>query len=532
MTSPGIRVLVADSIHEQGITNLKTNQRIHVDTANGMSEAELVEKLGSYDALIVRSTTKVTAPAIKAGAKRLRIIGRAGIGVDNIDTACATEHGILVCNTPDSNATTTAELAIAHLFSLSRNLPRADKSLRGGEWTPAKFVGAEVSGKIAGIIGFGTIGRIFADRAMGLKMHVLAYDPLVAPIVFEENGVERCELEDLLSRADYVSLHCPLVEKTRNLINAARLAAMKPGARIINCARGGIIDEAALYEALKAGHIAGAALDVFATEPPAASPLLTLDNVVFTPHLGASTQEAQTAVSLRIAETIAAYLATGVVTDAINVPRVSAELVSKARPYRGLARSLGSLIAELTGGAISALEVHLHGRAAELDARTITSDAIAGVLGTSLAVKVNEVNAMALAKRQGIVISESRSEDMQDYVSQIELRATTNKGVTTVAGTLLGEKQPRIVQIDDYDVEAVPEGLMLYTRHDDRPGVVGALGSILGREGINISRMQIGTAPGKTESIALIGIERALGEAALDEIRRLPAIKQAIQIEL
>jgi len=532
MTTPAIRVLVADTIHEQGVAHLRANPGFQVDTANGMTEAELVEKLGDYDALIVRSKTKVAAPAIKVGAKRLRIIGRAGIGVDNIDTVCATEHGIFVCNTPDSNATTTAELAIAHLFSLSRNLPRADKSMRAGEWTPAKFVGAEVSGKTVGIIGFGTIGRIFAGRALSLTMHVLAFDPLVTPKVFEEHGVERCELEDLLKRADYISLHCPLVEKTSNLLDATHLAMMKPGARIINCARGGIIDEAALYDALKGGHLAGAALDVFADEPPKSSPLLTLDNVVLTPHLGASTEEAQTAVSLKIAETIATYLSTGVVNDAINVPRVPAELVSKARPYRGLARALGSLIAELSGGAISGLEVNLHGRAADLDARTITSEAIAGVLGRSLEVKVNEVNAAALAKRQGIAISESRSQEMQDYVSLIELRAKTAKGTTTVAGTLLGEKQPRIVQIDDYEVEAVPEGLMLFTRHDDRPGVVGALGGILGREGINISRMQIGAAAGKTESIALIGIARPLKDAALEEIRKLSAIKQVLQIEL
>lgn len=532
MTSPPIRVLVADTIHEQGIANLRAVPGFHVDAANGMSDAELVEKLPGYDALIVRSKTKVKAPAIKAAASRLRIIGRAGIGVDNIDTACATEHGIFVCNTPDSNATTTAELAIAHLFSLSRNLPRADASMRAGEWAPAKFMGAEVSGKTVGVVGFGTIGRIFASRALGLKMHVVAFDPLVTDAIFEEHGVERCELDDLVRRADYISLHCPLVEKTRNLFDASRLAMMKTGARIINCARGGIIDEVALYDALDSGHLAGAALDVFAAEPPKDSPLLTLDSVVLTPHLGASTEEAQTAVSLKIADTIATYLTTGVVNDAINVPRVPAEQVGKARPYRTLARSLGGLVAALCDAPITGLDVAMHGRAADLDSRTITAEAIAGALGRSLEVKINEVNAAALAKRHGIAISESRSEQMHDYVALIELTAKTAKGTTKVAGTLLGEKQPRIVDIDGYEVEAVPEGQILFTRHDDRPGVVGAIGGILGREGINISRMQIGTASGRTQSIALIGIAHPLADATIAEIRKLPAIEQAIQIEL
>ncbi len=532
MTPAAQRILIADAVHEQGRAILAAEPGLEVDVALGLDEAQLAERIANYDALIVRSKTRVTAPVIAAGKQRLKVIGRAGIGVDNIDVAAATEHGVLVCNTPDSNATTTAELALAHLFSLSRNLPSADRSVRAGEWQPAKFTGAEVSGKTAGVIGFGTIGRIFTRRCLGLKMRVLAYDPFVTPQTIEELGADPADLDSLLARADYVSLHCPLMDKTRNLLDASRLAKMKEGARLINCARGGLVDETALYEALKSGRLAGAALDVFVSEPPKGSPLLTLDNVVLTPHLGASTEEAQQAVSVKIAETIAAFLTKGVASDAVNVPRIPVDQQTRAQPYLGLARALGALIAELAPGPIKELEVGLFGRAADLDPRPITAQALVGVLGKRLAVAVNQVNAGPLAQRHGLHVRETRSDVMQDYVSLIQIRALNGAGGVSVAGTLLGERHPRLVRIDEYDVEAVPEGHILFTRHHDRPGVVGALGGILGREAVNISRMQIGSATGKAEAISLIGIETPLSDDVLAEIRALPAIHQAVQIDL
>lgn len=528
---PTHRVLVADAIHEQGRSILAARDGFEVDVATGLNEAALCERIVDYDALIVRSKTRVTASVISAG-RRIKVIGRAGIGVDNIDVPAATERGIVVFNTPDSNATTTAELALAHLFSLSRHLPQADRSLRVGEWQPARFIGAELSGKTVGVIGFGTIGRIFTRQCLALNMYVLAYDPFVTSKAISDAGAEPLDINELLARADYVSLHCPLVESTRNLLDGTRLAQMKSGARLINCARGGLVDEAALYSVLKSGHLAGAALDVFVHEPPTGAALLTLDNIVVTPHLGASTEEAQQAVSIKIAESVADFLATGATLNAVNLPHISTELLSRTRPYQSLGRALGCLLAELVIGPIIELEVGLFGRAAELDSRPITAQALVGVLGKRLAVAVNQVNAAQLAQRQGMKVRETRTEVTRDYISVVEVRATTASGTTSVAGTLLGELQPRLVRINDYDVEAMLAGHMLFTRHDDRPGVVGALGGILGREGINISRMQVGSALGRAEAIALFGFSAPLSDRAMAEIRALSAIQQVVQIEL
>lgn len=527
------RVLIADPIHEDGRRLLEANAAFSVDVETGLDAAGLIARVPRYDALIVRSKTRVTAPVIAAGTA-LKVIGRAGIGVDNIDVPAATERGIVVFNTPDANATTTAELTIAHLLSLSRHLPQADRSVRGGTWQPARYVGAEISGKTLGIIGFGTIGRLVAVRAAGLKMRVLAYDPFVAPEIMAENAAEPRDLEALVAEADYVSLHCPLIDKTRNLIDAERIARMKKGARLINCARGGLVDEAALVEALEAGHLAGAALDVFAQEPPKDSPLLKLDSVVLTPHLGASTEEAQQAVAVRIAEDIARFLATGAAETAVNLPRISSEQLGRMRPYQELARALGRLVSALSDGPISELVVRSFGAVAELDPRPITAEALVGLLGARLAGPVNRVNAQHLARAQGIEVRQSRSEQARDYVSLIEVSAVTQAAKTTVAGTLLGGRLPRLVRIDACDVEAVTKGHFLFTRHSDQPGVVGALGRILAREGINISRMHVGVDGngGGGEAIALISISTSLPETVLAEIRALPAISQAVTFEL
>jgi D-3-phosphoglycerate dehydrogenase / 2-oxoglutarate reductase len=525
------RVLIADPIHEQGKVVLASTPGLAVEVATGLDESALCQLIGHYDALIVRSKTRVTARVIEA-ARKLKVIGRAGIGVDNIDVAAATERGIVVFNTPDANATTTAELAVAHLLSLSRSLPQADRSVRRGEWKPGDFIGTELAGKTVGIIGFGTIGRIVARRCLAFRMRVLAFDPYVVPDIIRETGAETADLDTLIATSDYVTLHCPLNEATHNLINASQLKRMKPGARLINCARGGLVDDAALVEALTSGHLAGAALDVYAQEPPLASPLLALDNVVMTPHLGASTREAQQAVSLKIAEQIAAFLETGAAQGAVNLPRIPTDQLIRARPYQQLAQALGCLLSALVPGPITELEVGAFGRIADVDPRLITAGALIGLLGRRLATSVNEVNATALAQRQGIAVREVRSEEARDYLSLVELRAKTGLASTSVAGTLLGERHPRLVRIDDYHVEAVPEGCLIFTRHDDRPGVVGALGTILGREKINISRMQVGIAQGQPEAIALIGVSAPLPQNALEEVRAIPAIRQAIQIEL
>ncbi|MCC7251542.1 phosphoglycerate dehydrogenase [Hyphomicrobium sp.] len=527
------RVLIADPIHEDGRKLLEANSALSVDVQTGLDESALVARIPPYDALIVRSKTRVTAPVISAGAA-LKVIGRAGIGVDNIDVPAATERGIVVFNTPDANATTTAELTIAHLLSLSRHLPQADRSVRSGVWQPARYVGAELAGKTIGIIGFGTIGRLVAARAAGLKMRVLAYDPFVAPEIMAQSAAEPTDLDALIAEADYVTLHCPLIEKTRNLIDADRLARMKRGARLINCARGGLVDEAALAAALESGHLAGAALDVFVKEPPKDSPLLALDSVVLTPHLGASTEEAQQAVSVRIAEDIARFLTTGAAEAAVNLPRISSEQLGRARPYQELARALGRLVGALCDAPIKELVVRLFGVVAELDARPITAEALVGLLSKRLAGPVNRVNAGHLARAQGIEVRESRSEQARDYVSLVEVSAVTEGVTTTVAGTLLGGRLPRLVRIDTYDVEAVPKGHFLFTRHSDQPGVVGALGGILARERINISRMHVGVDGngGGDTAIALISISAPLPETALAEIAALPPIAQAVTFEL
>lgn len=524
-------VLIADPIHASGKDILDRDLRIRADVETGLDEQALIARIPQYDALIVRSKTRVTKPVIEAAA-RLRAVGRAGIGVDNIDIPAATARGIVVFNTPDANATTTAELSVAHLMSLSRNLPQADRAVRRGEWKPGLYSGVELSGKTVGVVGFGTIGRLVAERCAALKMRVLAYDPFVTPEIMTQHGAEAADLDTLLANADYVTLHCPLSENTRHLLNGPRLAAMKPGARIVNCARGGLVDEAALLEALQSGHIAGAALDVYEAEPPTGSPLLETDNVVLTPHLGASTEEAQQAVSLRIAEDMVKFLTTGAAETAVNLPRVSSDQLTQTMPYQKLAYALGRLVGSLCAGPISQFDVRLFGRVAELDSRPITAEALVGLLSQRMTGRVNRVNAGHIAKEQGMDVSESKTETARDFVSLVEISAQSGGVTTTVAGTLLGGSHARLVRIDDYELEAVPEGHFLFTRHQDQPGVVGAVGGILGRENINISRMQVGIGGDPDMAVALISTSASLSATAMDEIRSLPPIEQALEFEL
>ncbi len=526
------RVLVTDPLAGEGLELLRAQTSIEVEVATGLPEEELIGRIGEYDALLIRSGTKVTAAVLEAGRPRLKVVGRAGIGVDNIDVEAATEHGVIVMNTPDANAVTTAELALAHMMSVSRHLPQADRSVREGRWERSRFMGSELSGKTLGVVGFGTIGRIVAERALGLKMEVLAHDPFVTTEVFEQHGVKGVELDELFSTADYVTLHTPLNEHTRELVNAGRLALMKPTAFLVNCARGGLVDEQALAEALREGRLAGAALDVYQNEPPTGSPLLELENCLFTPHLGASTREAQVAVSVNLARQVANFLESGEAVNALNLPRLSAEELRRMKPWLHLAGTLGRLLASLSPAPLQRLEVTACGQAAELDTHALATEALVGLLGTALSIPVNRVNVGRLAQRQGIAVTEGRCEVSPDYHGLLRLEGRTEDGGVAVAGTLLGGSHPRLVAIDDYEVEAVPEGTLLITRHEDRPGVVAALGSILGEAQINISRMQVGTAEGREEAIALIGISRPLQQEELEQVTTIPAVHTACQVEL
>jgi len=526
-----MKIFIADEIAPEGVAYLKTNTDYHIDFSPGLEPDQVCAHIQDADAVIVRSATSVRGRIMEA-ARKLKVIGRAGIGTDNIDVAEATERGIVVLNTPDANATTTAELALAHMLSLCRHLPGADHSVRQGKWERSKFTGTEIAGKILAIIGFGTIGRSVADRALGLKMRVLTCDPFVTEGVFAEAGVESMDLDTLLPIADIITLHCPLIDATRNLINADRISRMKSGARLINCARGGLVDEHALYSALKNGHLAGAALDVFATEPPQDSPLLELKNIVFTPHLGASTEEAQTAVGIEIAKQVATFLKDGEAINAVNLPRIPASEARRLKPYQELARKMGRLLALMAPAAIKHLEITCTGKIAELKSQPITAEALIGLLSEPLSVNVNQVNAAHLARRQGIAISESRSTEAHDYLSLIALTASYADGRLTLAGTLYDERHPRLVRINDYHIEAPLTGRLLFTRHQDRPGVVRDIGAILAAENINIATMQVGIAEGASKAVAIIGISELLSDTGLAKIRALPALSKVLQVTM
>ena len=525
------RILVADKISPEGKAFLEGQKNISVDHITGLDESGLCDKIGGYDAVIVRSATTISAKVIDA-AGRLQVIGRAGIGVDNIDVGYATGKGIVVLNTPDANVTTTAELTIAHLFSLSRNLPQANRSVKAGEWKRTRFIGVELTNKVLGIVGYGHIGRVVAAKALALDMQVIAFDPFVTEEKFLADGVTGVGIDELVEEADYISLHCPLNDKTRNIMNAARLRAMKPGARLINCARGGLVDEAALYDALKDGHLGGAALDVFSTEPPEESPLLTLDNILLTPHLGASTHEAQAATGMEIAQQICIYLRTGEPINAINLPAVSADEMVKLQPYLLLARRLGMLLGPMITDSIRQLEVSLLGEAAERDMSSIATEGLVGLLGAHMSAEVNRVNARHIAQQQGLSLVEARAGEHPDYHSAVSLSARHGDRTTEVIGTLFNKKHPRLIRINDYEIEAVLEGHLLVTRHNDQPGVIAAISNLLARERINISRMQLGIVSGSNKAVAVIGVSTALTDTLMAELAETGAINKVMQVSL
>ncbi len=525
------QILIADEIARQGIEFLQQQQDFEVYKETGLSEADLCRRIGSVHAVIVRSGCKVTAPVIDA-AGSLQVIGRAGIGVDNIDVEYATERGIAVLNTPDANATTTAELTIAHILSLSRNLPQADRSVRAGEWKRSRFVGSEVANKQLGIVGYGTIGRIVAARARSLGMQVSAFDPFVPAEIFGADCVEPRSLDELIASADYLTLHCPVNDKTRGIINADRIRSMKRGARLINCARGGLVDESALYDALLSEHLAGAALDVYESEPPQGSPLLGLDNIVLTPHLGASTHEAQEAAGQEIASQVAVYLRTGEPINAINLPSVSSDEMVRLKPYLVLAGRLGRLLASMVVQPVTRFEVTVTGDAAERDVNSIATEALVGLLGTYMSAPVNRVNALHLGRNRGMDIVQSRRTEHPDYHATVSITAHHGDRTTMLEGTLFDRRHPRLVRLNDYEIEAALDGHLLVTRHRDQPGVIAALSSLLAEQGINISRMQLGIVNGSNKAVAVFGISTPLDGGLVDAIAGVDAVSHVVQVSL
>jgi D-3-phosphoglycerate dehydrogenase len=515
------RVLVSDALAPRAVEIFRA-RGIEVEQRVGLKPEELRAIIGNFDGLALRSATRVT-PSILSAATRLRVIGRAGIGVDNIDVPGATARGIVVMNTPHGNAITTAEHAIALMFALAREIPAASASTRAGLWEKSRFLGVELTGKTLGIIGCGNIGAIVADRALGLRMKVVAFDPYLTPERALALGVEKLALEELLARADFISLHTPLTSQTRNLLDARALAQCKRGVRIVNCARGGLIDEAALQTALASGQVAAAALDVLAEEPPAkGSPLLALDQVVCTPHLGAATTEAQENVALQIAAQMSDFLLEGAVVNALNLPDLSAEDAQRLRPYMALAEQLGSLIGQVTGGGIHAVEIAFEGHAAQLNPRPLTGAALMGLLRPSSNF-VNLVNAPVIARDRGIRIAETRLEREGDYHTLIRLQARTERGTLALAGTLFSGK-PRLVGIDGVPLESELTAHMLFVRNRDTPGFIGSLGSELGHAGVNIANFNLGRSRPGADAVCLVSLDAEIPLPVLRRIEQLAGV--------
>ena len=520
------KVLISDALSPAAVQIFK-DRGIEVDfqPTLGKDKEKLAGAVGNYDGLAIRSATKVTAKIVEQ-AKNLKVIGRAGIGVDNVDIPAATARGIIVMNTPFGNSITTAEHAISLMLALARQIPEADASTRAGKWEKNKFMGVEIFGKTLGVIGCGNIGSIVADRALGLKMKVTAYDPFLSADRASDLGVEKVELDELFKRADFITLHTPLTEKTRNVVNADAIKAMKKGVRIINCARGGLVDEAALYEALKNGHVAGAAFDVFVTEPATENPLFGLPNVVCTPHLGASTSEAQENVALQIAEQMSDYLLRGAISNAINFPSISAEEAPKLKPFVALAEKLGSFAGQLTETGISKVQLTYEGAVAQMNTKALTSAALAGLLRPMLG-DVNVVSAPLVAKERGIVVEEVTREMPEDYESLITVTVTTERQSRHVSGTVFADGRPRIVNIKGIRMDAEFGPSMIYITNRDKPGFIGKFSSTLGEAGINIATFHVGRdAPGGN-AVALIEIDGELPETILTKVRALPQVQSA-----
>jgi D-3-phosphoglycerate dehydrogenase len=520
------RVLVSDKLSKAALKVFE-DRGVSVDYQPelGKDKEGLLKAIGSYDGLAIRSATKVS-PKLIAAAPKLRVIGRAGIGVDNVDVAAASHRGIIVMNTPFGNSITTAEHAIAMMFALAREITAADASTQAGKWEKNRFMGVEITGKTLGIVGCGNIGSIVADRALGLKMRVIAYDPFLSAERAVELGVEKVELDELFRRADFITLHTPLTEKTKNLIDAAAIAKMKDGVRIINCARGGLVVEEDLAAAIRSGKVAGAGVDVFVTEPAESNPLFGLPNVICTPHLGASTTEAQENVAIQIAEQMSEYLVTGAVSNALNMPSISGEEAPRLRPFVQLAENLGSFAGQLTESTIRGVTIEYAGDVADMNTRALTSALLAGLLRPMLA-EINMVNAPIVARERGMAVDEVRQSQRGAYETYVRLTVRTERQERSVAGTVFSDGRPRIIQIKGINLEAAFAPSLLYITNKDKPGFIGRLGTLLGNGGVNIANFNLGRAAPGGEAISLIEVDGKIEDPVLDDVRALEGVVQA-----
>jgi D-3-phosphoglycerate dehydrogenase len=522
-----VRVLISDKMDPKAAAIFR-ERGIEVDEIAGQTPDELKEIIGRYDGLAIRSSTKVTKDLLQA-ADNLKVVGRAGIGVDNVDIPAATARGVVVMNTPFGNSITTAEHAIALMFALARQLPEADASTQAGKWEKNRFMGVEVTGKTLGLIGCGNIGSIVATRALGLRMKVAAFDPFLTQERAVELGVDKVELDELLKRADFITLHTPLTDQTRNILSRENLARTKQGVRIVNCARGGLIDEQALKEALDSGHVAGAALDVFEKEPATASPLFGTPNFISTPHLGASTSEAQVNVAIQVAEQMSDYLLLGGVTNAVNMPSLSAEQAPRLKPYKALAEKLGNLAGQILGEDVRSVSVEVEGAAAQLNQKPITGAVLAGLMGT-YSQTVNMVNAPFLAKERGLDVREVRHDREGDYHTLVAVEVGTSSGVRRVAGTLFGNKAPRLVELFGVEVEAELQMTMIYIVNTDAPGFIGKLGTALGEAGINIATFNLGRREALGEAVALVAVDGDVPTEVVATLSKLEGVREVVPL--
>ena len=523
-----MRILISDTLSKQGVEILQ-KAGLSVDVKSKLSKEELLREIKRYDGLIVRSATKVTADVI-AAAEKLRIIGRAGSGLDNVDTAAATKRGIVVMNTPGGNTVTTAEHTLAMIFALVRKIPQATASMKAGKWEKDRFLGMELYNKVLGIVGMGQIGSHVAKLAQGMMMNVIAFDPYLAEDRARKMGVEMMGLHELFRRADIITVHTPLTPETKNIINADTIQTMKDGVRIINCARGEIVNEKDLFEAIKRGKVGGAAFDVFEEEPLKSDhPLLSLENFICSPHIGASTTEAQENVAIGIAEQMVDYLTRGIARGAVNVPSVPADLLPRIQPYITLAEKLGILQSQLYEGGLERVTVEYKGEVAGINVAPLTIAALKGLLTPILEETVNYVNAPVIARERGIEVKEVKSSDAGDFTSLITLQSEADKKTSRIAGALYSKRDPRIVQLDNFRVEIVPEGHMLFILNNDRPGVIGDVGQILGKHQINIARMQCSREEKGGHALLILGVDGPLPPEAL---RAITVAKNILSVKL
>jgi D-3-phosphoglycerate dehydrogenase / 2-oxoglutarate reductase len=526
-----MKVLVSDPLAEVGVKIFRETPGIEMDMKVGLKPDELKAIIGEYHGLAVRSETKVTADIISA-AHNLKVIGRAGIGLDNVDIPAASQRGIIVMNAPEGNTVTTAEHTVAMMMSLTRNIPQATASLKAGKWEKKKLEGRELFNKTLGLIGAGHIGSIVADRARGLKMKVIVFDPYLKKEIMERLDLEPVSLEELYRRADYITVHTPKTKETTNLINAAAIAKMKKGVMLINCARGGIVNEEDLYEALKSGHLAGAAFDVFVTEPPGEHKLMTLPNFICTPHLGASTFEAQENVSRDIAEQMVDYLTRGAVKNAVNVPSLSAEVMTILSPYASLVEKMGAFQTQLSGGGIDEVSINYAGKISEYNVAPLTSAMLKGLLTPILKDDVNFINASIIASERGIKVVESKTSTSADFTSLITLTVKSKDGENVLAGTIFGNTMPRLLRINNFYLEAIPEGHNLLIHNMDVPGMIGKIATKLGERKINISRMAVGQENEKKQNVILLATGVSIDDETVDILKGIENVYSVKRIEI